>query len=698
MVKGVKMSQIVYQKVIGWLNKNIVLEAIRNGMLLAIPIIMIGSLCIIIRNLPFFLLGLDQKAIMASFPMQVFDVVIDSTFDILSMFLLLTISYSYAKLKQFDNIIMVPIVTMAAYIAFSVSRGESATIEIYQAAWQLNAIVFSVSCSALFIWLCEKSKARIKQVSGSANPLFNATMVSIFPACITVIIFLGIKGIIVIIFGVSNFQEIISTYFYDLFLGLGTTPVSSFLFVLLKQIMWFLGIHGSHVLDNAFVKAGNLQGIVNSGSSINPIFTESFFGNFVFMGGCGTILCLVIAFFLFAKKKQTKQVAKFASLPVIFNVNELMIFGLPIVFNPIFLIPFILVPCCIMLVTFFAMHFELVPIARTYVGWTTPVLLSGYLTTGSISGVFLQIVNIILGVSIYAPFVKKYEKSIIDDKHNKIKELEEYIKECEDKGSKPILSDRYMANILMKELKQDIRDEKVQMYYQPQVNYDGIVIGAEALLRWYVEDVGFMYPPLVIALANEGDITEELNEYIIHRVCKNVQDLKDFPDSLEFSFNISAEQMSTPYIVDHIKSIIGEYQYGKHVLGLEITEQTALQCSKEVIKKLTEIREMGIKIIMDDFGMGHSSLIYLKDNEFDLVKMDGSLVKNITENPRCGEIISSIIQLSKSLGFDVLAEYVETTEQKESLNLLNCKNYQGYLYSKPIPFDELLSFIQKINT
>ena len=100
-------------------------------------------------------------------------------------------------------------------------------------------------------------------------------------------------------------------------------------------------------------------------------------------------------------------------------------------------------------------------------------------------------------------------------------------------------------------------------------------------------------------------------------------------------------------------------------------------------------------LIMDDFGMGHSSLMYLQNNQFDMVKLDGSLVKQLMSNQRSSDIIASIIYLSHSLKFEVLAEFVETVEQRDTLLALGCRNYQGYLYSPAIPIDALRLFIQK---
>lgn len=144
-----------------------------------------------------------------------------------------------------------------------------------------------------------------------------------------------------------------------------------------------------------------------------------------------------------------------------------------------------------------------------------------------------------------------------------------------------------------------------------------------------------------------------------------------------------------------MKALLDRYSFGPWQLGLELTEQMALSSSQAMTDRLMALHEMGMPLIMDDFGMGHSSLMYLQNNQFDIVKLDGSLVKQLMSNKRSSDIISSIIYLSHSLKFEVLAEFVETAGQRDALLALGCRNYQGYLYSPAIPIDALRLFIQK---
>ena len=128
---------------------------------------------------------------------------------------------------------------------------------------------------------------------------------------------------------------------------------------------------------------------------------------------------------------------------------------------------------------------------------------------------------------------------------------------------------------------------------------------------------------------------------------------------------------------------------------MELTEQTALSGTKAMMDLLFGLRKFGAKLILDDFGMVHSSMLYLQNNEFDIVKLDGSLVRELLTNARCTQIISSIVYLSNSLGFSMIAEFVETETQRDKLLEIGCTIYQGYLYSPALPFAEFLHYLEQ---
>lgn len=166
---------------------------------------------------------------------------------------------------------------------------------------------------------------------------------------------------------------------------------------------------------------------------------------------------------------------------------------------------------------------------------------------------------------------------------------------------------------------------------------------------------------------------------------------------MDISVNITPDQLNRPDFTGEVQKRLRAYRIPKGRLGFEITEQVALSSSTAVHQRLLELREMGLQVIMDDFGMGsRGSMAYLQNAEFSIVKLDGSLVRPILANERSENIVRSIQQLADSLGFCLLAEFVETPEQRDRLAQLGCTLYQGYLYSPALPLDGFITYIQRM--
>ena len=476
------------------------------------------------------------------------------------------------------------------------------------------------------------------------------------------------------------------------------------LFIFLIHFLWFFGIHGSNLLEQVarsiYVPALTVnQNLIHAGFPPTQIFTKTFFDSFVLMGGCGSSLCLVFAIFLLRKNKNQLRIAKFSLFPLLFNINELVVFGLPIVLNPIYVIPFIFVPLLLTVTSFFAVSLGLVPFTVHTVEWTTPIFISGYYATGSFSGCLLQLFNLILGTLCYIPFVKMADNVSVFRLQKNFKNLCAEFKKLERSNKGYCLLGRQdtlgsLAKALAEDLRNKLQGHSITLFYQPQVNYDGTIFCAEALLRWNHPRYGFIYPPLVIALAEESNLIDELGFQIIDQACETIGKLNALDlDHFALSVNVTASQLENETFPSRLLASIQKHHISPRSLKIEITEQVALENDRGIREALLAIHNMGVQLEMDDFGMGHSSLLYLKEYPFDTIKLDGSLVQEIVSNPTCRDIISSIIYLSKSLNYQVLAEFVETEEQREILHSLGCDQYQGYLYSQAIPYEALADYI-----
>lgn len=244
--------------------------------------------------------------------------------------------------------------------------------------------------------------------------------------------------------------------------------------------------------------------------------------------------------------------------------------------------------------------------------------------------------------------------------------------------------------MLLQELKYDIQQKKLFLVYQPQADGDGKYIGAEALLRWEHSEYGFIYPPLIIYLAKEGEILPELERMLFDTAIGAIHQISTkCREQFKISVNITAHSLEWD-IEEYIAEKLKEYQVSPEKLWLEITEQDVLTNSETAEKKINRLKEAGHTLLIDDFGMGHTSLNYLQSNYFGVVKLDGSLTRHILERETNQKIVASIIELGKKLDVRVIAEYVETEEQRQLLEEIGCDWYQGYLIGKPVLLDEFV--------
>ncbi|HHI5802360.1 TPA: EAL domain-containing protein [Clostridioides difficile] len=682
---------------------NKILYSIKQGMILAIPAIMTGSTALVILNLP---IKAYQEYLSSLFNGEVTNIlnfINDSTLGIISLIILLTISYSYGKIYGSKYTVLVPIVAMCSFLVFSHGNELNSYIEIFKTKWLFTSIIVSMTSSVLFVKLTESFVTNVKFHTEGADADFNMVVSAIVPFIIVVFLFSIFRVIMISLIGSSNFQDIFYNLFSNVFNRMGTNLMSALLFIFLMHFMWFFGIHGSNVLDtvakNLFENSMAINiNLVNNNQLPTEIFTKTFFDTMVLLGGCGSLLCLVIAIFLSEKRTNVRKLAKIASIPALFNINEMLVFGIPIVFNYIMFVPFVITPIISTITSYVAMSTGIVPCTVSAVEWTSPIFLSGYMSTGSIRGSLLQVFNLCVGVMIYIPFIKMSQNRYTYMFKNNIENLTNLLKRYELTGEQPNILNHNgkigsISKMLASDLKFAMKRGEIELFYQPQVNYNGDVVGAEGLLRWKHPIGGFIYPPLVIILAKEEGFLDELGEYIINKACIDLKKSeKLLTNPVKFSVNISPDQLDDPKLPEQIKNIISSNDINPNMLGIEITEQIALSGSQIIIERINAIHNLGIKLIMDDFGMGHSSLIYLQNNNFDIVKLDGSLVKEILTNKRSSEIIMTIVNLSKNLDFDIVVEYVENMDQRDKLYGLGCEIYQGYYYSKAIPFEEFVEY------
>lgn len=239
-------------------------------------------------------------------------------------------------------------------------------------------------------------------------------------------------------------------------------------------------------------------------------------------------------------------------------------------------------------------------------------------------------------------------------------------------------------------LRQALTDHELRLYYQPQVNDAGIIIGAEALLRWQRADGTFVSPAEFIPLAEESGLILPIGEWVFKTACAQLKAWSAKPQTqhLDLAVNISGRQFLLPDFVPRIAECMTECGINPRRLKLELTESVLLDNLEPVIQRMRELKALGVRFSLDDFGTGYSSLSYLKRLPLNQIKIDQSFVRDIGKDANDDAIVRAIVAISDSLELEVIAEGVETEAQRIFLQQNGCKAFQGYLFGRPMPIED----------
>jgi diguanylate cyclase (GGDEF)-like protein len=234
------------------------------------------------------------------------------------------------------------------------------------------------------------------------------------------------------------------------------------------------------------------------------------------------------------------------------------------------------------------------------------------------------------------------------------------------------------------------------LHYQPRVSCkNGRILGAEALLRWQHPDLGLLFPNQFIPLTEETGLIVPIGKWVLRTACianKAWQNAGLPP--IEIAVNVSACQVQHGDLLPTVREALDESGLAPEFLGLELTESTLIRNPETASDILGELKAMGVKISIDDFGTGHSSLSYLKDLPTDSIKIDRSFLKNIATDPDSAAIAGAVIAMAHSLNLTVVAEGIETLNQLELLRTMNCDEMQGYFVSRPIALEGFIELLE----
>jgi len=248
-------------------------------------------------------------------------------------------------------------------------------------------------------------------------------------------------------------------------------------------------------------------------------------------------------------------------------------------------------------------------------------------------------------------------------------------------------------NEMLRELKQAISKQEFILFYQPIYDNKKVIVGTEALIRWNNKTHGMVSPGEFIPLAEQSNLILEIGNWVLHTACKQLTQwsLDECRSAWTVAVNVSARQLQQANFVETVKSALKVHGANPYRLKLEITESMLQVNVEETIQAMKELRNLGIRFSLDDFGTGFSSLNYLTKLPIDILKIDRSFVDNMINSQEDAAVVATILSLASTLKLDVVAEGVETQEQLNFLISAGCQSFQGFLLGRPVAVELLIN-------
>ena len=253
---------------------------------------------------------------------------------------------------------------------------------------------------------------------------------------------------------------------------------------------------------------------------------------------------------------------------------------------------------------------------------------------------------------------------------------------------------------LTTDIRKALLNDEFAVWYQPQVNESGNILGAEALVRWHHPERGLIAPGAFLKIAEETGLMWDIGQWVLRSTCEQISRWAGdgvLKEPMVISVNISGKEFSAPAFVQAVRHVIEESGVDPNHLGIELTEGSLVSNVRDIVDKIITLRQLGIKFSVDDFGTGYSSLHYLQTLPLNTLKIDRSFVNSIKDGTEDVVLVDTIIMMARNLGLEVIAEGVETERELAYLSRKKCTIYQGYYFCKPVEVERFTAMLKSGN-
>ncbi|MEF1283214.1 EAL domain-containing protein [Vibrio sp. M250220] len=661
------------------------LQAIREGMVWLIPCLMLSSFALFFASIGEFIL--EGRNVWIS---QLYDLH-DAIARFFPFLMTATISYVLAMQWRLPR----PPIALLMITLLLITEQTIPDSKVLLTFHIILAIITPLYAVPLLAYLLRFDIFKLTRTE-SAGQIVKESLNMVIPAFITALLVVVINHIFVLGLSAVAYSSVLTTDYAN------EPTTFGVLFATLNSILWFIGIHGYYALlplVDLLEEASNLNySTVLAGGDAHYLMNLSFMGAFVFIGGSGATLSLVIALLLCSKQHGFKLIA-LASIPIgLLNINEILLFGLPIIFNPRLFLPFLLAPVTNVVVSMAAVSIGWVVTPTVSVPFNSPILLNAWMATqGDWVAVVLQLVNIAIGVVIYLPSVRALNQSV-SEKTISLPVFDTFYARRQEEArtlmDDPIMQavDREKSTIFIEHQLEQLSSRDFCIEYQPQVSRDTeMTVGCEALIRSIDKDGKLQYPNSFIPWLDKANLMKDVDLWVFKQVIKDIRRMQKSGLFIPVSVNITPQTLVDPSYIDELEKII---QHHAQYIHIEITEESLLEDELALVVAFNRLHNLGAKIHIDDFGTGFSSLSYLNKFEVDYLKIDRSFVLALS-TLKGKKVFGSILSIAKQLDLKVIVEGVETKEQLDHICRDSDISVQGWYYAKSLPLDKFIDYASK---
>lgn len=648
--------------------------ALREAYVALLPYLIINSIATIVVDL----FGCSQLAMGVSCERAINILfLLQKCFPIL---LMLSITYHLAKLCRIDRILVILLVA-TLFLGFSAYESpEKAGLDMVSEHSPILILTLPVASIWLLSkllqvrWLLLKVHATLDDHTLVANQY-------VLPFVLSYLLIFSGYFISQVPFGI--FSGVVNSAFQ--LLEISTTTIL-FIRTLLLDFFWTIGLHGSHtvdlLLDKKFLDIELFQGL----------HAKTFMDMFVFLGGAGSCWALAISVFWLAEDRHAYGIVRTGLPFLVFNINEIIIYGLPIVFNRQLAIPFVLAPLVNFVIAYsvFSLGILNLETISNAFAWTTPIFFNAYLLfKHSWAMISLQFMLLSLDVAIYFPFVKSFLKSqstsgALEMLESKL-EIATHIEAIKGLNFHKAQTHIVKAHMETNKIVELITENELLVYYQPKVKLSDFSCHKfEALLRLKMRD-GKIVGPYFLSAIEDAGLAPVIDLWVSQQVAK---DLRTWPglSPVQISVNLHPDTLHDESVLREIADSV----QGCHV-QFEILEK-AIISGVGSSQRIQQLHDLGFELAIDDFGTGFSSLECLFHKPIKVIKLDKFLADQLIFEHGL-KIYQHTCAMLKDVGFTIVAEGIETQQQMDILEAAGVDFVQGYYFSPALPLERARKFV-----